>query len=146
MQNQVVDEMIEQEKDKLDLLASAVGLRNSLKLCAHFGCKTLYIPTHIEPNHPIALLVGEKKAKNLSLALGGEEVTLPMLDMSVERRVARVIRFLVHGFSPREISGIEGISTRTVNRIALKYQDMIALFKSNQHWQAVLNLPVPKKG
>ncbi|WP_294948258.1 helix-turn-helix domain-containing protein [Sulfurivirga sp.] len=132
------------EESKADIIAAAIGLKATLKLCAHFGGKTLYVPTRIEANHPIALLIGPEKAARLAGAIGGEEVTLPVVDMGTERRAARVIRFLVHGLRPREIAALENISERTVTRIAERHRELIDHLKSSLRWQALLDMPVRK--
>lgn len=132
------------QESKTDIIAAAIGLKATLKLCAHFGGKTLYVPTRIETDHPIALLIGHEKAQKLAEAIGGEEVTLPVVDMGTERRAARVIRFLIHGLKPREIAALENISERTVTRIAEKHRDLIQRLKSSLRWQALLDMPVRK--
>ncbi len=130
------------EESKADIIAAAIGLKATLKLCAHFGGKTLYVPTRIEANHPIALLIGHDRAQKLCQAIGGEEVTLPTVDISYERRAARVIRFILYGLKPREIAAMEGISERTVTRIAEKHRELIHRLQSNLRWQALLDMPV----
>lgn len=129
------------EESKADIIAAAIGLKPTLKLCAHFGGKTLYVPTIIAFDHPIALLIGHDKAQKLADAIGGEEVALPTVDISYERRVARVIRFLIYGLKPRQIAAMEGISERTVTRIAEKHRELIHRLQSNLRWQALLDIP-----
>lgn len=64
--------------EKISEISAVIGLDAALKLAAAWPGIRLFIPKQIKADHPIAVAIGFKAARELSQIYGGESITPPI--------------------------------------------------------------------
>lgn len=108
-------------------LARFIGFIATIRLCAVYGGRSLYVPSVAEPDHFLATLLGAEAFGALVKEFRSISFTVPQVE-EFERwsKVRQVSQFLSRGATPSEISRALTLTPRYV-RILRKDAEKIGL-------------------
>lgn len=108
----------------LDDISAVAGYSATRALQVWFGGRFLYVPVRSDPDHPLAMLVGEPALKALVREFGNEVLWIPGHDE--ERRYARnrdiAIRFS-EGATPADIANEFTLTPRRAMQVRLELRE-----------------------
>lgn len=104
--------------ETFERVSEVIGPVAALRLLCFFaGRKALYIPEKATANHLIARLVGPEKFADMVVALGGQTISIPNLDMEPVRRAGIVLESVQRGLPYSVIALATGVSKARVCQI-----------------------------
>ena len=102
-------------------IAEVAGLAAALKLAAHHGGQTVYIPGHARPDHWLVILLGQEAADAVCRRYrtgnqqAGARVLIPLARLHGQR--AAMAKALAEGRSARQAAAVSGLHERTAYRM-----------------------------
>lgn len=107
--------------EKISELGQVIGLDAALKLAAAWPGIRLFVPKQIEADHPIAVAIGFKAARELSKIYGGESITPPICQRYHRAAMkAQMMKEYRNGASASELARKYGVHQFTIYNGAAK--------------------------
>ena len=102
----------------LDDISAEIGFTATSALVAWFGGTSLYVPGEVNPEHPLAKLLGISPYKRLVANWGSEVLNLPEgRQDEIDRRNKVIAQMLSEGLGSKAIGARTGLSERRVQQL-----------------------------
>jgi Mor family transcriptional regulator len=114
-------------------IAAVIGLPACLELVSRWGGRDLYVPEHIDRQHPIAFAIGLEAAQKLAAEYPRCTLSLPIeRNATIDLRNALIFQEWKDGASVMRLSHRWGLTRPGIDAVLTKMQDREARAASNQ--------------
>jgi Mor family transcriptional regulator len=114
-------------------IAEVIGLPACLELVSRWGGRDLYVPEHIDRQHPIAFAIGLEAAQKLAAEYPRCTLSLPIeRNATIDLRNALIFQEWKDGASVMRLSHRWGLTRPGIDAVLTKMQDREARAASNQ--------------
>lgn len=107
--------------EKIIEFGEVIGLDAALKLAAAWPGIRLFVPKQLQADHPIAVAIGVKAARELSKIYGGESITPPLCQRYHRQLMqARMLAEYREGASAAALARKYGVHQFSIYNLAAK--------------------------
>lgn len=109
----------------LEDIAAVIGFAATSRMVALFGPGKILVPVAAHAEHAITRAIGEPAMRRMVAEWGGQVLELPMhADFHHARLLRAVACMLQGGMSPKDISGVVGVTERHLRRLRAEAEAM----------------------